>query len=159
MTPPSVTLATASPIGRPIEEVASTPTAQEAVPTEAQIGTLGDPAAAWQAIIAQMREHSKTLQAVLRSGGIMSVDGREMTVGFEYPFHREQLAEPQKRKLLEKVVEEVLGAHYRVTCVTTSREAINAASGGGVRGDDGFIEEAEERLRAFHVRQLGNGPV
>jgi hypothetical protein len=58
------------------------------------------------------------------------------------------------------VVQEVLGVSYRVTCVTCSREEINAASGSASPlADDGFIDEAEKRLRAFHVRQLGNGPV
>jgi hypothetical protein len=58
------------------------------------------------------------------------------------------------------VVEEVVGVSYRVTCVRATREEIEAARGtGAFEHDDGFVEEASERLRDYHIRQFGGGQI
>jgi hypothetical protein len=104
-----------------------------------------------------MRERSRSLQALLRSGRVLRSEAGELTVGFLYDFHRDQFADPKTRRVLEEVVAEVLGATYRVTCVRATREEIEAARGAGaLEADDGFMEEAAERLRRFHGRQLQN---
>jgi hypothetical protein len=104
-----------------------------------------------------MRARSPSLQAILRSGHVIKAENGEITIGFLHRFHQNQLVDPKKRKLLEEVVEEVMGRSYRVTCVLTTKEDIEAVKGAGsVAEDDGFIEDLSERLRAYHARELGN---
>ena len=108
--------------------------------------------------MANMRPRSRSLEALLKSGYLLRASDGQLTVGFLYPFHRDKLSEVEKRRLLEQVVGETLGAAYRVTCVVASREEIESARGKGVLADDdGFVEEVAERLRQYHVQQLGNG--
>lgn len=113
---------------------------------------------AWPRIVANMRSKSPSLQAILRSGHVLRAEDGQITIGFLHDFHRNQFSDTKKRKLLEEVVEDVLGASYRVTCVRTTKEEVEAVRGADAfEEDDGFVEEATERLRAYHARELGNG--
>jgi hypothetical protein len=112
----------------------------------------------WPAVVAGMRSRSPSLQAILRSGHLMKAEGNQITIGFLHDFHRDQFADAKKRKLLEEVVTEVVGASYRVNCVRTTREEIESLKGlQALQEDDGFVEEVAERFREFHARELGNG--
>jgi hypothetical protein len=105
-----------------------------------------------------MRTRSKSLEAILKSGYILGAEDGEMRVGFLYRFHADRLNDPAARRTLEEVIAETLGVSYRVRSLVASREEIEAARGSGTVGeDDGFIEEAAERLRKLHLEQLGNG--
>lgn len=109
----------------------------------------------WGRIIESMRPRSATLQAILRSGTVMKVENGEVTVGFMHEFHRTQFSDPRKRRMLEEVIAEVTGATYRVVCVRATKEEIGARRGVDPEDDDdGFAEEAAERLRVFHARQI-----
>ncbi|GAC1632515.1 MAG: DNA polymerase III subunit gamma/tau [Chloroflexota bacterium] len=113
---------------------------------------------AWDAIVQRMRGRSGSVQAVLRSGFPLQAEQGELVIGFEYDFHFNYFADVKKRKLVEEVIEEVLGATYRVRCIRTSKEEVEKLRAArGIPEDDGFIEEAAERLRAFHARELGKG--
>ena len=121
-------------------------------------GQIPDFQEAWASIVRGMKNRSPSLQAVLRSGYVMKAAEGELTIGFLYDFHREQFADVKKRRLLEEVVAEVLGAPHRVTCVKTTREEVDLVKAAHTpQPDDGFIEEVAERLRGFHARELGNG--
>lgn len=99
----------------------------------------------------------KSLQAVLRSGFLLSVAEGEVTFGFEYPFHANFWADARKRRLLEEAVSRVLGASYRANCILTTKAEVRATLGdAAVVEDDGFAAEAAERLRRWHVRELGD---
>lgn len=118
----------------------------------------GDSNALLGRIVAAMRSKSPSLQAVLRSGFILGTSGGEVTIGFEFPFHANVWTDNAKRKLLEEAVADAMGASYRVKCVRTTKDEVRAALGAdAVFEDDGFVDEAAERLRAWHARQLGNG--
>ncbi len=111
-----------------------------------------------QNLVAAMRPKSASLQAVLRSGFLLSVEDGEVTIGFQFPFHANVWTDVGKRRLLEECVAEVMGSTYRVQCIRTTKDEAKAALGASVLPeDDGFIEEAAERLRQWHARQLGNG--
>jgi DNA polymerase-3 subunit gamma/tau len=111
----------------------------------------------WSTIVSNMRSRSRSLEALLKSAYLLKASDGEMTVGCLYRFHHEQLAVPERRRLLEQVVAETVGASYRVRPVLTTKDEIEQVRGQVVPEDDGFIEEAAERLRQMHVRQLGNG--
>jgi DNA polymerase-3 subunit gamma/tau len=112
----------------------------------------------WTDVVSRMRDRSKSLQALIRSGYLLKVDNGEVTVGFLHSFHRDQVADPKRRRMLEEVLQEVLGASYRVECVHASKDQIEQIRGAGaVEEDDGFIDEVAERLRQHHARQIKNG--
>lgn len=99
----------------------------------------------------------KSLQAVLRSGFLLSIAEGEVTFGFEYPFHANVWTNASKRRLLEEAVSRVLGASYRANCILTTKAELRATLGdAAVVEDDGFAAEAAERLRRWHVRQPGD---
>jgi hypothetical protein len=80
-----------------------------------------------------------------------------MRVGFLYRFHSDRLNEVSARRALEEVIAETLGVSYRVRSLVATKEEIEAARGSGaVAEDDGFIDEAAERLRKLHIEKLGN---
>jgi DNA polymerase-3 subunit gamma/tau len=110
----------------------------------------------WATIVRNMRPRSPSLQALLRSGYLLRAAEGELTIGFLHDFHRNQFTDVKKRRLLEEVVGETLGTAYRVNCIKVSKEEVEAARGESLV-DDGFIDEVADRLRAYHVRQLGNG--
>lgn len=118
----------------------------------------GDVETWWPEIVSRMRDRSKMLQAVLRSGYLLRVEQGEVTVGFEHDFHRTQLSDVKRRRLLEEIIVEVVGSAYRVNCVRTTKEEVVALRGAqAVQEDDGFIDEAAEQFRQYHVRQMQNG--
>jgi hypothetical protein len=117
-----------------------------------------DQAVLLQNFVAAMRTKSPSLQAVLRSGFLLSVDDGELTIGFQFPFHANVWTDPGKRRLLEECVAEVMGSSYRVQCVRATRDEVTSTLGSSaIPEDDGFMEEAAVRLRQWHARQLGNG--
>ncbi|MGH2443683.1 MAG: hypothetical protein ACRDFX_11055, partial [Chloroflexota bacterium] len=129
-----------------------------APPAEKQEAVTGSLDEIWKAIVSRVRDRSLSLQALLRSGGLLKSENGVVTVGFEYDFHRGQVDEVKRRKVLEEVVSEVMRSPQRVECVQASRAEIDAAGGtGATEADDGFVDEVAERLRQYHVREMNNG--
>jgi DNA polymerase III subunit gamma/tau len=132
------------------------PVQQKRAPAPGAVHT--DAPGVWTAIVAAMRPRSRTLEAVLRSGGILRVEGESLTVGFPFAFHRDRFEDPSNRRLLEQVAAEVLGKPHKVICVFATPEELRASGSVGPTPDDAaFVAEAEERLRSFHAKELGNG--
>lgn len=139
------------------EDAASTSESEDSKAAAPEGAWGGDIDEAWSSIVSRMRARSATLQAVLRSGYLMKVSEEEVTIGFLFDFHRGQFAEAKKKRMLEEVIDEVLGGKHRATCVHTTKEEIDAVRGAGtVPTDDGFVEEVAARLQTLHDRQMGN---
>jgi len=111
----------------------------------------GSARAAWKDVIAAMRRHSPTLQAVLRSSFVVEERGDEVTIGFPYDFHRDVFAEAAKRRILEGVVSDVLGEKRRVICIRANPEDSGVSDD---LVDDGFVAEVAEQLRQYHAREF-----
>jgi DNA polymerase-3 subunit gamma/tau len=114
----------------------------------------------WTNIVTAMRAKSPSLQAVLRSGYLMSAEGDTLTIAFlqKDKFHQGQLADNKKRRLVEEVALEVTGSAYNVNIVVVTREELAALHGdASLAEDDGFIEEAAERVRQFHIDRMSGG--
>lgn len=148
-TPPQQPKARPEPVAEPQQPVQPSGEAPQ---------DLTDLDAAWTAVVNNMRARSKSLQAILKSGYILGAENGEMKVGFLYPFHADRINDVAARRTLEEVIAETLGVSYRVRSLVTTKEEIESARGAGaVAEDDGFIEEAAERLRKLHIERLGNG--
>ena len=127
-------------------------TVRESSPRIASAPSGGTARAAWKDIVAAMRQHSPTLQAVLRSSFVVDERDDEITVGFPYDFHREVFSEAAKRRVLEGVVSDVLGQKRRIICIKAKPEDIAGAD--MEAADDGFIAEVAEQLRQYHAREF-----
>jgi DNA polymerase-3 subunit gamma/tau len=136
----------------PVESVRERPPTIERTP-------VSDLDGAWSDVMARMQNRGhRSIAAILRSGHVLRTENGEIVIGFLHAFHHNQLADAKKRRLVEEVVEEVMGVAYRVTCVRCTREDVEAVKGAGsMDQDDGFVDEAAERLRAYHGKQLRNG--
>lgn len=73
----------------------------------------------WKNILAQVRPINTSIEALLRAARPMGFDGKTLTLGVYYKFHKERLEENGHRQILEDVVAGVLGGPVRVACVLT----------------------------------------
>lgn len=163
---PSIPATTSKPPSaakRPDQQPSPPPTAATASRPERPAVTArtnaSDFEGTWSDVMAHMQNRGhRSIAALLRSGHVLRTDSGEIVIGFLHAFHHNQLTDAKKRRLLEEVVEEVTGVAYRVTCVRCTREDVEAVKGAeAMDQDDGFVEEAAERLRAYHGKQLRSG--
>ena len=117
-----------------------------------------------------LRSVNRSLEALMRSGRPVSVEGGALLVGFAYPFHRDKVDEEANRRAVEDALTQLLGRPVRVRCV------LLASSGGksparptparaptpqprkfpsaspsppsSPAPDDGLVQEAVEKLGA-----------
>ena len=92
-------------------------TGAPAVPsgTKANAATLK---AAWGRVLAEVRPHSRQVEAVLRgSCEPLSIEDGVVTIGFYHQFHKGQVEETRNRELVQEAVSRVLGAPHRIRCV------------------------------------------
>jgi hypothetical protein len=119
----------------------------------------GTVAGSWPAVVAGMRAHSRTLQALLNSAGVLREGDGEVVLGVKYEFHLGQLNDTRQRRLIEQVIHEVVGVSVKVSCVRATTDELRAIGKDDGEDDETFVRDVEERLRQFHARELGNGSV
>ncbi len=72
---------------------------------------------AWKNILEQIKPINASMEALLRSSKPLSYNGKVLTLGVYYKFHKERLEESKHRKILEEVVGKVLQSATKVCCV------------------------------------------
>lgn len=77
----------------------------------------------WRSILAQVKPINTSIEALLRAARPMGFDGRVLTLGVYYRFHKERLEEGAHRRVLEDVVAGVLGNPVRIVCTLTEPPA------------------------------------
>jgi DNA polymerase III subunit gamma/tau len=70
----------------------------------------------WKKVLAAVRPINTSIEALLRAAKPMSFDGRTLTLGVYYKFHKERLEENKHRKLLEEIISRVLEKDTRLHC-------------------------------------------
>lgn len=104
------------------------PKAEPTIITSAKAETPGPTAAVeslenlseeiWRQILATVRPLNTSIEALLRAAKPVGFDGKTLTLGVYYRFHKERLEEVVHRKILEEVVAQVLGhPQVRVVCI------------------------------------------
>lgn len=83
----------------------------------AKLGEINDEM--WKSILAQVRPINTSIEALLRAAKPMGFDGKVLTLGVYYRFHKERLEEGAHRRVLEDVAAAVLGNPVRVVCTLT----------------------------------------
>ncbi len=75
----------------------------------------------WAHILAEIRPHNRSAEALLRSGHAEAVEGNVIVLGFPYAFHKERIEEPKCQALVEQAFSRVLGHPCRIKCVLVSK--------------------------------------
>jgi len=75
----------------------------------------------WARILAEIRPHNRSAEALLRSGCAEAVEGNIVVLGFPYAFHKERVEEPKCQALVEQVFSRVLGSPCRIRCILVSK--------------------------------------
>jgi DNA polymerase III subunit gamma/tau len=71
---------------------------------------------AWKSILNAIHPINASIEALLRSARPMTYDGKVLTLGVYYKFHKERLEDIRHRKILEDVVTKVLLSPTKVVC-------------------------------------------
>ncbi|HIC93269.1 MAG TPA: DNA polymerase III subunit gamma/tau [Anaerolineae bacterium] len=75
----------------------------------------------WARILAQVKVHNRSVEALLKSCEPVAVEGEVVVLGFYYPFHKEKIEEPSRKALVERVISQVVGSPCRVKCVLSPK--------------------------------------
>lgn len=121
--PRPVSLPSAPSAAAPAPPLAPPPAPQKAAaPADAVITDLvitGGVTEKWPALLERVKAKKIRLHAFLQEGAPAGIDGNQLTVVFnsKYRFHRDQVADPANRTLIEKAAEEVFGCPLRLNFV------------------------------------------
>lgn len=70
----------------------------------------------WQSILLAVRPVNPSIEGLLRSSRPIGYDGKTLTLGVFYKFHKERLEDIHHKKILEDVIEKVLNNPTRIVC-------------------------------------------
>jgi len=79
-----------------------------------KIGEINDEI--WKNILSSVKPINASIEALLRSSRPISYDGKVLTLGVFYNFHKEQLEDTAHRRILEDVIAKVLNSPAKVIC-------------------------------------------
>ncbi len=133
-----------------------TPTGSEGEAPLASGVTLENVRLNWARILAEIRPHNRSAEALLRSGRAEEVEGNVVILGFPYAFHKERLEEPKCQALVEQVFSQVLGSPCRIRCILASKsnsetthQLPKAPRSEPAKGDGKDRESKEDKYRAI----------
>lgn len=110
-----------APVAQKVEEIKikTEEVGEDKVSMETSLltGEIGDDV--WKTILSKVRPVNASIEALLRASKPMGYDGKCLTLGVYYKFHKERLEETRNRKIFEEVVAAVIGAPIRVNCMLT----------------------------------------
>ena len=70
----------------------------------------------WRDILSRVKPVNTSIEALLRAARPVGYDGKTLTLGVFYRFHKERLEDSHHRRILEEVVAGVMGGPVRVVC-------------------------------------------
>lgn len=70
----------------------------------------------WKNILTAVRPVNASIEGLLRSSRPMAYDGKTLTLGVFYKFHKERLEDAKHRKILEDIMAHVLNTPTRIVC-------------------------------------------
>lgn len=73
----------------------------------------------WKTILASVRPINASIEALLRAAKPVEYDGKTLTLGVYYKFHKERLEDAHHRKILEDIIAKILQSPTHVVCVLT----------------------------------------
>jgi len=104
----------------------------------------------WKNILALLKPINASIEALLRSSKPVAYNGKTLTLGVYYKFHKERLEDVRHRKVLEEIAAKVLGLPTKVVCILVEppprgiTEEIKVETVLTEGGDKDIIKAAEE---------------
>jgi DNA polymerase-3 subunit gamma/tau len=100
----------------PLEEkkVEPAPAVQEKKNTQEVVGMVNDDI--WKTILSAIHPVNVSIEGLLRASRPVGYDGKVLTLGVFYKFHKERLEDIHHKKILEDCLEKVLNSPTRVVC-------------------------------------------
>lgn len=77
----------------------------------------------WSRVMRQVNARHKMTHALLREAEPLLIDGDALILMVAYEFHFNKLRQDDVRQLIEAIIEEQAGRHYRLECVMASNAA------------------------------------
>ncbi len=71
----------------------------------------------WGQILLAVKPYNHSIEAFLRAARPLRVEGETVVLEVFYPFHKDKLEEDKNRKIVEKVLKEVMGVELLMACV------------------------------------------
>jgi DNA polymerase-3 subunit gamma/tau len=75
----------------------------------------------WAEIIASLKPHNGSISGLLRSCRVRGFDGKFLEIEAFYRFHHEKLQSEKVRRVVEKVLGEVVGVPMKVRCILSEK--------------------------------------
>lgn len=95
------------------QTVSSAPISQAA---DLEVGMEGVNDDVWRNILSLVKPINASIEALLRAAKPLTYDGKSLTLGVYYKFHKERLEDAHHRLILEDVVSKVLKSSTKVVC-------------------------------------------
>lgn len=118
--------------------------------------------AVWSRILHEIRPKNASTEALLRAAKPIDYDGKNLTLGVYYKFHKEKLETAPHRDILENVLSLVTGSHVRVYCTLsdpparkTSESSLRGTSGGnGENQHEGISNSQDDSIAGENASVL-----
>jgi DNA polymerase III subunit gamma/tau len=78
----------------------------------------------WEKVMAAIKPVNTSVEALLRMTRVVGYDGKTVTLGVSYKFHKERLEEIKNKLLIEDVFTKILCKNARIACVLTEKDDI-----------------------------------
>jgi DNA polymerase-3 subunit gamma/tau len=82
----------------------------------------------WGRILGAVKLRNHSVEALLKSCRPLGVEGREVVLGFYYPFHKEKIEEPKNKALVESAFSQVVEGSCNIRCVLSPKSDRQAQS-------------------------------
>lgn len=96
------------------KKVESAPPAEKKEFTQESVGVVNDDI--WKTILSAVHPVNASIEGLLRASRPVCYDGKTLTLGVFYKFHKERLEDVNHKRILEDVIEKVLNTPTKVIC-------------------------------------------
>jgi len=98
----------------------------------------------WGKILGSIRPKNTSTEALLRAAKPVDYDGKILTLGVYYRFHKERLEGHPHRTILESTIAEIFGSPVRVICTLTEPPAKNVPKEESSQADTSVVSTTSD---------------
>jgi len=103
----------------------------------------------WADVLSQIRPINASTEALLRAAKPINFDGKKLTLGVYYKFHKERLESNPHRDILETTVGEIIGMPIRLECTLTDppiKKTVDTANGNHATSNEPVLNNSASVL-------------
>ncbi len=113
----------------------------------------------WPSLLSALRPRDLSLEALVRSCQLVDVEEDVIVLNFAHKFHRSQMEEDRRRRLVEDALTDLFGRRLRIRCITAGQARSPAstedAEGSGEEGQADGAQVSMDPLVQMAVEELG----